>query len=220
MTHYTKSYSVHYHDNRCFISIRSTENRVDTFSFDAHDIEPLIHKELSELWIGSDRISIKINKDKHKGTLRINKGHSTVSYSHSIHDTEKLMAMIEDSYFRIEQLQEPQNHSEAIEETKEEKIGEDLLQSIDRLISTRNRMLLEQIDIRLKKIEEKSIITEQVFESYPLEKDLPKPDTIFIPKNMGGDLVGQIGTTPTLQSNIDVSRLAQTLKKLKDTENE
>jgi hypothetical protein len=218
MTHYTKSYSVHHHDDRCFISIRSTENRVDTFSFDAHDIEPLIHKELSNVWIGSDRISIKINKDKHKGTLRINKGHSTVSYSHSIHDTEKLMAMIEDSYFRIEKSQELQNHSKFPKETKEEKIGEDILKSIDRLISTHNRMLLEQIDIRLKNIEDRSVITEKVFDSEPLDKALPKTDAIFIPKNMGGSLVGQIGTTPTLQSNIDVSKLAKTLKKLKDNE--
>ena len=219
MTHYTKSYSVHHHDDRCFISIRSTENRVDTFSFNAHDIEPLIHKELGDAWIGSDRISIKINKAKHKGTLRINKGHSTVSYSHSIHDTEKLMAMIEDSYFRIEKLQEPQNHSDSIEETKEERTEEDLLlRSIDRLISTHNRMLLEQIDIRLKKIEDKSIITEKVFDSEPFDKALPKSDAIFIPKNMGGSLVGQIGTTPTLQSSIDVSKLAKTLKKLKDND--
>lgn len=214
MTHYASTYHVHHHDNRCYISIRSTENRVDTFIFSKQDIHPVVGMSQEDEWIGSKNLSIKINTQKSKATIKIDKGHCIVSYSSGIHEIQKLLAQIEDVYFKLHdsvEVEEP-----AYEHEEQPDISTTLLEAMNAMMLRHNQILLHEITLKLKKILGEATPAKP---AKPIQiEDLPKSTSTFIPSDIGKSLTGNM-KAKSVDSSIDVKDLANKLKSLKDTEN-
>lgn len=214
MTHYASTYHVHQHDNQCYISIRSTENRVDTFIFSKQDLHPVIGMSQENEWVGSKKFSIKINTQKSKATIKIDKGHCIVAYSSAIHEIQKLLAQIEDVYFKLHdsvEVEEPEREHE-----EQPDLSTNLLQAMNAMILRHNQILLHEITLKLKKI---SIEAPKAQPAKQLQiEDLPKSTSTFIPSDMGKALTGNM-KAKSVDSSIDVKDLAKKLKSLKDTKN-
>ena len=213
MKHYTSTFQVETHENKCFISIRSTENRVDTFSFSKEEIEPLILHRDEDIWVGSEKISIKISSSQDRATLKMDKGHSYVSYSSSIRDMQMLIAQLEDIFYKIEYSNKDQKEG-TTKETHDVASSSNLLQAINAIITRQNQMLLHEIDMRIARIKTSSDITPQESNDH-----LSKKTDIFIPTDIGRSLTGKIETTEE-SSSLNAAELAKQLKSFKDTTNE
>ena len=226
MIHYSNNFNVKSHDGLCFISIRSTENRVDTFSFTRQEIAPFIENQNYDDWIGSERLSIKISSDR--GNVKIQKGHSTVNYICSVHEAQKLMAKLEESFYCIEN----KNEESDIQKNSEPSISkEELYKMIDSLLAKHNQMLIHEIEMRFRRFEEswknKTKQIESKIEQIESQKQtkqkssfLIMPNTpTFIPSNMGASVTGKINTKESA-SNVNALDAANRLKQLKDKTNE
>lgn len=229
MIHYSNNFHVHSHEDLCFISIRSTENRVDTFSFTKEEIAPFIEIQNYNEWIGSKRLSIKISSDR--GNVKIHKGHSTVNYICSVHEAQMIMAKLEECFYSIEQKE---NSSKEDENTPSAIQKEDLFKMFDSLLARHNQMLIHEIEMRFKRIERKhEELSKQIQErisNIESEKEqeqtkqnssfLIMPKTpMFIPSSMGKSVTGKIKTEEST-SQINAFDAVNKLKKLKDKNNE
>lgn len=215
MTHYASTFKVHLHDGQCYLSIRSTENRVDTFIFSKRDLEPMIGMSQENEWIGSKKVSIKINTQKSKATIKIDKGHSIVAYSSEIHEIQKLLAQIEDIYFKLQAGIEDTEDVHVEQEPQE--LSTNLLQAINAMMLRHNQILLHEITLKLKKIQSHTTVSIPAKEADPMT--MMRETQTFIPSNIGTSLVGKIQTKDQ-DTTVNATELAQQLKNIKDTQNE
>lgn len=214
MTFYSNIYQVQIHDNRCYISVRSDENRVDTFSFSKKDISSLVGAAEQNIWMGSGKISIKISSAKNKATLRIDKGHSLVHYGSSIHDAQKLLAQIEDVYFKLADSEDIQEQKDSLP-SNVVPINEAMLEAINAIILRQNQMLLHEITMKLKGIKGSVVSAPAQKMDRPV---IPHTTKTFIPSNIGNSLIGKINTKEGhTTATVDATELAKKLKNLKDT---
>tara|TARA_R100000406_G_scaffold96073_1_gene92459 strand:- start:1421 stop:2059 length:639 start_codon:yes stop_codon:yes gene_type:complete len=212
MITYSSIFMVSVHEDTCALSIRTTENRVDSFFFSADQIESFCgYMGDRDKWIGKDKLFIKIG---HKSRVKINKGHATVAYAIEERDAIILIAQLEDIFHTIKKvvLDEKKDRDPKISQVGSSITIEEISELIDRKLAQHRQILLHEIDNRLQRIEFNNIS-----EPIPSDDICDAPTPTFIPSRMGTTLVGRIRTEQHT-ANTNVSEASETLKRLKDKE--
>ena len=198
-------------DGLLVLTVRTTENRVDSFSFSSKEIKSLCNYMGEEdLWIGDGKLSIRVGQ---KSRVRINKSHATVTYAIGQQDARILLAQIESIYTEIKDIS-PQEESIEDSSYVANPDTSSILSLIEEKLAQHRQILLSEIDMRLARLDTPgrtplpSSAIHTTIEEYPTQT--------FIPSKMGSTLKGKLQTKEE-KSEIDVSSATKKLKSLKDT---